>query len=273
MSEQQALNIAPEAAQALAFPLTVRVDMLPETVALIGEAKALAANAETIHIETAEQYEVAAGELAKIKANFKSIDEQRKSLTKPLDDAKKKVMDYVRPFTDSLTAAEDLIKRGMIAFDERQEAARREAEAKAQEELRKQQEKLEQRAERMEGKGKTEQAELLREQAATAVVAVAAPAAPQVSGISKRKNYSASVTDLATLAKAAVAQALLADAGGDAAKLMQNLQALAAHAVPLKAIQADEKFLNQMAKAMQDDFAYPGCKLNTDTVMSARAAK
>lgn len=235
---------------ALAFPMVIRADLLPETRELLVNATAMAQRAQHIVIDDMPGYEVAAVELSKIKASIKSIDEQRKAITKPIDDAKAQVMDYVRPFTTALTDAETLIKNAMVSFNERQDAERRRQEAIAAEEARKQQEKLLAKAEKLEEKGKVEQADTLRDEAYSVVAAPSAVVPPKSAGISTRYTYGAEVIDLMAL-----------------------VQAVAAGTAPLQALQADSKFLNAQAKAFKEAFNFPGCKLTKAAGISARAAK
>lgn len=234
------------------FPKIVKVNLLPETIALIQQAGELSTSAKLITIETPEQYQVAASEMAKIKGLFKHLDADRKSNTKPIDDLKSEVMEFYRPMLDSLNAAEALVKKAMITFDQEQEKARRIAEAAAAEKARKEQEKLNARAAKAEEKGQVEKAAALQEQAATVIaMPVHVAAAPKVSGVSTRTNYSAEVTDLRAL-----------------------LQAVIDGKAPINAVCADMKFLNAQAKALKDNFEgmYAGCKLLTDTSLSSRSA-
>lgn len=230
------------------FPMTLNVTLLPETITLIQQAEEIAAT-DGITIETAEDYRRAAGELQKVKGLSKSLDAARKQTLEPINTAKDEVMGFYKPMLERLTTTENLIKTGMTKFDDEQEKARRLAEAKAAEEARKEQEKLEAKAEKLAEKGKTEQAQALQMQAASVVAAPVAAAAPvKVAGISKRISYSAEVNDIMAL-----------------------VQAVAAGQVPINAIQADTKFLNQMAKALKDNFSYPGCSLKKDTIMSSKS--
>lgn len=227
--------------------IVIEADLRKETMALIaGHGMDM-----KVTIRDQDDYKNAAEELTRLKAVLKDIDSRRRELTKPLDDEKKRVMDYVRPFTDALSNAENLIKQGLIEYEEEQERKRRLAEAEAEERRRKEQERLEARAEKAEAAGHVEKADALREQAATAVVAAPVPAAPvKAAGISTRKVYSAECVDIKALAKAVVDGV-----------------------VAPNAIQADQKFLNQMATALKDNFSMPGCKLIVSTSMAARAKR
>lgn len=250
---------AQDQAVALSFPLeltakkldagkiVINADLAPGTIALLSKAEGV-----SISIIDAETYENAAAELAKVKAVSKKIDEERKELTRPYDDAKAEVMAYVRPFTEALARVEGELKRGLIAYETEQENKRKLAEAEAAERARKAQDALQNRAEKAEASGHVEKAEALREQATTMVYAapasVAAP--PKVKGLSSKKTYTAEVTDL-----------------------MELVKAVAEGRAPIKALQADQKFLNQMATAMKDDYSIPGTKLVIGTSLASRAAR
>lgn len=276
------MTSAEENSTLLAFPLKLRTDAL-DAGSIVIEADfaegtlAMLAGISTVKVSItdADSYAYAAGELAKIKAVAKKIDADRKELTKPLDDEKSKVMDYVRPYTSALERAEAEFKRALLAYEQEQTRKRELAEAEEAERLRKKQETLVKRAENAEAGGHEEKAETLREQAATAVYVAPPPVAapPKVSGLSSRKTYGVEVIDLSALAKACVAQSLLNEAAGDPAKLMQIITALAAKPAPMKYLAADTKVLNTIASAMKEDYDVPGTKLVIGASMSSRAAK
>lgn len=254
------------------FPIRLTAEFLPETLALLEAAPGMLREASAITIASDAALETAADQLQRIKGAIKSIDEQRKAITAPIDAAKKQVMDYVRAPLDSLASAETLIKNAMIAYQDKQDALRREEEAKAAEKSRREAEKLEAKADLLEEKGKLEQAEALRENAA---LQVAAPSpivsAPKVAGVSTRKVYSAEVVDLMALCKSVVAQSLLMDAAGDPAKLLEIVRGYAMSNTPIQALAADTKFLGQQAKAFKEAFNYPGCRLVAATGIASRA--
>lgn len=249
----------PENSTLLAFPskfqtnaldagsIVIEADFAEGTLAMLAGIGTI-----KVSITDADSYAYAAGELAKIKAVAKKIDADRRALTKPIDDEKDKVMDYVRPYTTALGNAELAFKNALIAYDQEQTRRRELAEADEAERLRKQQEALEKRADKAQASGREEKAETLRGQAATAVYVAPAPitAPPKVSGLSSRKTYSVEVTSLMDLVKA-----------------------VAEGRAPLKYLTADTKVLNTIAGAMKEDFDVPGVKLVVGSSMSSRAAR
>lgn len=251
--------------------IVIRSDLAEGTLAMLGSDSAV-----VVTIKSEADYAAAAEELSKIKAVSKKIDEDRKALTKPLDDEKARVMTFVRPFTTKLEQVEQALKTALLDYQKEQQRLQQLAEAEAAERNRKASEALDRRAEKADASGKSEKADALREQAQAQVFAAPAPVAstaPKVAGLSTRKTYSAEVVNLQELATAAVARSLVEFAAGDAGKLLAHLTTLAFKAVPLKAITQDTKFLGQQATAMKESLDYPGVKLVTKDSIASSAKK
>ena len=64
-----------------------------------------------LSITNQTEYDTASVVLKEVKSRYKELDEQRKSITKPLDDAKKAVMELFKRPLDLLGQAETKIKR------------------------------------------------------------------------------------------------------------------------------------------------------------------
>lgn len=87
---------------------------------------------EAFEVNTIQDYEQAGTYLKDVKAKQKQIDEVRKSMTKPLDDAKKRIMDFFRNPNDILKKAEGLLKNKMLAYDKHQQEIAKKREAMLQ---------------------------------------------------------------------------------------------------------------------------------------------
>jgi hypothetical protein len=244
--------------------------------------------AQAYHIDCPELAEAAAEDLGAIKAKIKELDEQRKSMTRPLDESKKRIMDLFAKPLAVLEAAEQAYKK---AIGQWQEAERKrlaeerrlqeEATRKAQEALAAQQkaeqERLQVEAEEAARKAKEAAASGDEEAAAAAQVAAtmksaelavaqevgqqevaalgamvpAASAVPEkLAGISTSTNFKAEVTDLMALVKAV--------AEGKAS---------------IELLEPNTKVINQRAKALKLEFVVPGIRVYADQVISARAKK
>jgi chromosome segregation ATPase len=109
--------------------------------ALASEATSLIPNA--IHpIESADDYELYGARIRDLRSAEKKLDEKRKDMTRPLDEAKRTVMDWFRAPIDRLQAARSQYEDRMREWDREQERLRREAQARAEEAARKERERL-----------------------------------------------------------------------------------------------------------------------------------
>lgn len=156
-------------------------------------------------IQNQADYEGAASCLQAIKSKARAIDEKRKEITKPLDAAKKAVMDLFRKPLELLSQAEGNVKNILRTYDQEQEKIRQEQEAKlrrqAEAEEARKKKALEERAKKAEEKGNIEKAEALREQKEEVLVEapVLAPRTETPKGISYKDKWVAIVTDFAKL--------------------------------------------------------------------------
>src|SRR3989304_3143318 len=100
-----------------------------------------------------DQYVGSAALLKQIKKRASDLDDLRKSLTRPLDEAKTRIMDLFRPAGDRLAPAEQTLKNAMIVFTREQERLRREAEQAAREAADREAERLMKQADKARAKG------------------------------------------------------------------------------------------------------------------------
>jgi hypothetical protein len=195
-------------------------------------------------IRGSAEYVNAGTALKAIKSKIKEFDTLRKSITKPLDESKKRTMDMFNLPLEKLRAAEKNIKNEMITYSEKQEKKQRELQAKlrleADEKARKERKRLETRAKKAEETGKEEKAEALREQAEEVVaeeaVVVAAPGKPP--GVSYRDKWTAEVVDVKVL--------------------------------PREWMTPAQQVLDKFAQATKGTIAITGVKFHKEKVMSSR---
>lgn len=204
-------------------------------------------------ILTQESYEGAGAQLVEIKTVSKAIDNRRKELKKPLDEAVKLLQGIFTAPLGFLEEAEKVIKGSMGAYITEQDRKRQLEEANLQEKNRNAAEKLEQKAADAADAGRHERAEVLQGQASDIrMTATAAPtaAAPKAAGVSARYAYKIEVTDPMALYKAVI--------DGRAAK---NL------------VMPNQTDLDKLAAALKENTDVPGCKVVKAPVISGRAKK
>lgn len=161
----------------------------PEVQELQNETQSIVALAGTYAVTTAEDYTSAADDLKRVKGALARLEKIRKSMTQPLDVAKRAIMDFFREPEDKLARAENSIKRAMIGYQNEQDRIRREQQARADAEARKEQERLQARAAKAAGSGKVEKAVALEQQAAAVVAPVISTAPPKVIGVQTKSVW------------------------------------------------------------------------------------
>ena len=82
----------------------------PEAQAIVGQAETTLQVISTVRVTTPEECQGLVDQIKEIKALGKRMDEVRTSITKPLDEEKKAVMDFFRAPTELLTKCEALGK-------------------------------------------------------------------------------------------------------------------------------------------------------------------
>jgi hypothetical protein len=212
--------------------------------------KMLAAIGTEVHIATSEDYEDAAATLQRIKSRSKELDDLRRSLTRPLDEAKRRIMDlFERPMV-MLTNAEVAIKRGVLTYQREQERVRAEEEARLREQARKEQERLLARSQRASAAGKDEMAEVLEEQASMVPVPIVVSDTPRISGLSTRLTWHAEIVDWTAL-----------------------IRAVAEGHVPEVVLLPNLVVLNAQARALKTALDYPGVRAVSDSVVAAGGSR
>lgn len=174
-----------------------------QAVTLAKEIQDIYADLKPFEITTDERFNMAAEELKEIKTRARLLDETRRSMTRPLDESKEKIMAFFRKPTEWLANAERTIKSAMLGFEDirRKKLAAEQAEAdrqaKADEAKRKAE--LAKEAEKALDEGKTHAAVTLIQEAEQLEIAPVKLTAPKTPGVSTRTTYKARVVDFAKL--------------------------------------------------------------------------
>lgn len=177
------------------------IDITPGAKKAIKETELMVKNYQDYAIALPEQYTRAAEDLKKIKAKYKELEDIRKSATGPLDEAKRRIMDWFRGSLDALSNIENIVKREMLSWQQKQEQIRRVEEARLAEIQRKEVERLAKKAEEAAAKGKVEKAEELRQQATekAMLTPTVASTVEKIKGISTRIYWRYRVTNEALI--------------------------------------------------------------------------
>lgn len=261
-------------------------------ITLAGQAKAALASAADIVIDSTDMYEIASDELKNIKGLQKKVEEQRTTITGPLNQAVKAVNDLFRAPKEFLEQAETSVKRSMIGWTTEQERlaaeARREAERLAaieRERLaaieREQQARAQAAEEAAQAAQRAAQAAIAAGDKAAADAAQAeARAQTELAEAAQANAQEAAMTaEIITLTPTVQAPAKVVGISGrmtysaEIVDLMALIKAVAAGTAPIQCVVADEKFLGAQARAFKKTgLLYPGVNAVAERGIAARAA-
>lgn len=171
----------------------------PDQAYMARSAASAIALVEAFEVVDASTFELAGEELRGIKRRATELDEKRKSITKPLDDAKKAVMDLFRGPIDLLTKAEGILKAKMLDYQREEQRKAAEQRRLAEEAATAERERLRKEAEALAAEGKHGEAALKE-----VVADMVAPVATQVeeikaAGVSTRKTVDFELVDMVQL--------------------------------------------------------------------------
>lgn len=224
---------------------------IPQAEALTASAQGSLRMAKAYDtISSDDEYGEAAEELQAIKAKAKALEERRMSITRPLDAAKKAVMDLFRGPSEALAEGEKIIKNAMIAWDDKKEEQAKAAAAAAEAAARIERESLQAQAEQAAAAGNTEAAAAAAMEAEMVTAVVAATEAPKTAGISQRESWEYEVTDLLALVKHIVNE-------------RPDMIGL---------VVVDSVRMRNMVKALGKEFRYPGVRVFSKKSIAAKAA-
>jgi vacuolar-type H+-ATPase subunit I/STV1 len=161
-----------------------------KTLSLIKTTESWATTIESFKVITTDDYQKA-GELSRsIKEKQKELDEMRRSLTKPLDESKKRIIEFFKKPLEKLEAIQYYVNNQMLRFSELERQKLEEEKRKAQEEMA----KLEKKAVTADQKGNIEKAEELRAKQYELEQTAESATITKVEGISYRKVWHYRIT-------------------------------------------------------------------------------
>ena len=162
-------------------------------------------NKSNIIINNQEDYELAVAITKEIKARLKELEEERRKITKPIDEGKKAVMDLFRKPIEMLEEAERKLKDAMNEYVSKMEREAKEEEERlrkiAEAEADKKRKKIEAQIKKAEEKGDTEKVEELKAKLEE-IIPITPVIMPQVEnpkGVSYRERWYAEVIDFKLL--------------------------------------------------------------------------
>lgn len=248
----------------------------PEVKALTVQTEQFEALALTYKVATPVQYADAGEQLKQVKAAMKRLDDLRKGMTRPLDVAKKAIMDFFRAPEEKLVRAESGIKRAMIAYSDEQERIRREEQRKAEEAARKERERLEAVAREAERKAR-EKADAERKAAEAAAAAGRAAEAAKLMAKAAATEERAAVkaeeaAQQASMVVAPIIQREPQKIAGISNRETWRFEVLDASLVPREFLTVDEHKIRKYVAAMKGDAKIAGVRIYSEKILASGAA-
>ena len=180
----------------------LKMDLPDSSTELLETADALITSIEVKPVTVHDEYEATSSDRNTINDLLKLLESERKTLTKPIDELKQRVMSKFAAPAEKLTTLKTSLEREMLAFKKRldDERARqqRELEIKAQAEAKAERERLAVIAAQKEAEGQQHVAEAIIEEAAkvTAAVPVLAPVYIPSQEVSTKKLWRFKIVDV-----------------------------------------------------------------------------
>jgi len=267
--------------------------------ALAVKASRQLAQAQGYVIDSPELFDAAADDLKGVKAQLKTLEEKRKAMTVPLDNAKKAIMDFFRAPTNYLEQAEQLIKGSMLTYQQAEDAKRRAEQARLDELARQERERLRKEAEeaaaeaaRIEAIAAAERKKIEEEAAAAAAAGDAAEAErlQEAAAISKTESIIAAEQAAAEAAAArAVASIIMAPTVAPMTPKTKGIATVekwkarvtdkaaliayvAANPQYAELLTVNESALNAQARSLKGNLQIPGVESYPEQSLSARTA-
>lgn len=248
----------------------------PEVKALTVQTEQFEALALTYKVATPVQYGYAGEQLKQVKAAMNRLDDLRKGMTKPLDVAKKAIMDFFRAPEEKLARAEAGIKRAMIAYSDEQERIRREEQRRAEEAARKERERLEAIARETERKAR-EKAEAERKAAEAAAAAGRAEEAAKLmaKAAATEERAAAKAEEVQQQAAMVVAPLIQREAPrvvGVATRELWKFEVIDPYAVPREYLMVDESKIRKVVGALKGSTVIAGVRVYSEKSLAAGTA-
>jgi hypothetical protein len=149
--------------EATAAGLYTQAVNTPEVRALAKETDQLTSHYEGFLVQNDVQYIDGAEELRRIKGQQALLEEKRFAITRPMDSAKKAVMDFFRPFSDRLDDAERHVKKALTDYKTAQDRIAAEAARIERQRAEKEAKRLREEAEEADRKAAEKERERLAE--------------------------------------------------------------------------------------------------------------
>lgn len=245
----------------------------PETSTAVERARQFSVDAKALVIRTPEQYVSSADDLKRVKALARDLDTKRKTMTAPLDESKKSIMDFFRAPLAFLEEAETAIKNRMKDYNAEQARL-----AKVEQDLldaiaAKEREKLATERAAIERKER-EKVEALQRERDEAIAAGNARKAAQIERkVEKVEEQAAEKTDAIAIRESMVSAPTVVreipKVAGISKRVYWKFRVVDPALVPREWLVVDEARLQTVVNALHADVRIPGIEVYSEEGIAA----
>jgi flagellar biosynthesis GTPase FlhF len=258
---------------------TIPAEVQSNQLALMApkQAQSVLEIAQSFTIDSTEMFSAAGDELRQISTKRKAIEEARLTITRPMDAAKKAVMDFFAQPLELLGQAESLLRGEMLTYKQAEDA--KAAAAKAEAERIQREERAKAEVERR----TAEEAQRKATEEARTAQAAGDKAAQQRAAEAQRVAQEAQETAQAQIELAEIAPPLPVAVAPKAAgisfrgtwkaevtDIVQLVTAVASRPELTAIVQVDHAALNQLARATKGSMTIPGVRFYEEQNLAAR---
>jgi hypothetical protein len=253
----------------------------PDSDALTKESNGHLAVAKSYKIDSPETFALAADDLQSIKGRIKTLNEQRLTITRPLDAAKEAVMSLFRKPLETLAEAETVIKRAMLTYQNEEDRKAREEQARRQAEADAERRRVEAEAKRKQDEANLAEQNRLAAEAKMndAIASGDSTAIAQAETVveAARTTEAEVQAEVATLevTAAVISAPIVADASPKAAGISTRenwkYEIVDVNLIPREYLMVDEKKIGQVVKALKKDTNIAGIRAYPESTLAARS--
>lgn len=240
----------------------------PDGVALASKSVLQLQVARSFSIVDDDTYQLAGEELKAIRKRVKDLEEQRLGITRPMDEAKERVMTLFREPVAKLNEAAGVLNTAMVTYHEAKAKLAEEERRKAEEAARVEREKLAAAARAAE-----EEAKKMREAAAKTDGVTAQQSQLEAAAKETEARNLAAAAVMVTAAVPAASAPVSTGAGTsktwkvEVVSLIDLVKWVCAHPEEIGLLKADETALNAKARSMKENFNVDGVRASPVTTM------
>jgi predicted phage tail protein len=220
-------------------------------------------------ITKADDYDAAGKSLSVIKGLQKQLEEKRTSITKPLNEALKRVNDFFRQPREALEQAEEIQKKHMLGWREQLAKIARAEQARLDELARKEREAMAARAAEVERKAK-EKADAMRAAATNAQEKLAAEKAAAKREDDARIKAEA-LREQAAQVKAPTVATPVVKSAGQSVRESWSFEVFDVTLLPREYVVADLVKIRAVVNATKGTVPIPGVRITKGETMSSRS--